>query len=83
MTIGRRASQVYKQPMTDDLARRLDNLESAIAHQDATIADLDAAITAQWRTLDVLAREVAMLTERLHDLGRREPGQAEPPPPHY
>ena len=68
--------------MTDD-ASRLDALEMRIAHQDATIADLDAAITAQWRTIDALSREVAMLTERLHDLGRREPGQAEPLPPHY
>ncbi len=62
---------------------RLDALESRVAHQDAVIEDLDATITAQWRKIDGLARELAMLTERLHDLGRREPGGSEPPPPHY
>ncbi len=67
----------------DDLTVRLDALETRVAHQDATIEDLNATITAQWRTIDALARELAMLSERLHDLGRREPGAAEPPPPHY
>ena len=62
---------------------RLDALETKVAHQDAAIEDLNATITAQWRTIDALARDVAMLTERLHDLGRREPGEVEPPPPHY
>jgi SlyX protein len=62
---------------------RLDALETTMAHQDAAIEDLNKTITAQWRKIDALAREVAMLTERLHDLGRREPGEAEPPPPQY
>ena len=69
--------------MDDDTARRLDALEMRVAHQDATIETLDATVTAQWRKIDALGREVAGLTERLHDLGRREPGPPEPPPPHY
>ena len=64
-------------------ADRLAALESRVAYQDATIEELNAAITAQWRTIDALAREVAALTDRLADLGRREPGAPEPPPPHY
>ncbi len=62
---------------------RLDALESKVAHQDATIDELNAAITAQWRTIDALVRNIATLTERLHDLARRDPIGQEPPPPHY
>lgn len=67
----------------DDTTARIAALEERIAHQDATIEELDAALTAQWRTLDALSREVAALGDRLQDLARREPGGAEPPPPHY
>ena len=66
----------------DDMTGRIDALEIRVAHQDATIEDLNATITAQWRTIDALAREVAGLVDRLQDLGRREPGAPEPPP-HY
>lgn len=62
---------------------RLEALEMRVAHQDATIDDLNVTITSQWRKIDALAREVAGLADRLQDLGRREPGEAEPPPPHY
>ncbi len=64
-------------------ADRLAALEGRVAYQDATIEELNAAITAQWRVIDALAREMAALTDRLSDLGRREPGAPEPPPPHY
>jgi SlyX protein len=67
----------------DHLTDRIEALEIRVAHQDATIEDLNATITAQWRTIDALAREVASLVDRLQDLGRREPGSPEPPPPHY
>ena len=70
--------------MIEDHTSRLEALEMRIAHQDATIDDLNATITAQWRKIDALAREVSTLGDRLQDLGRREPGgEAEPPPPHY
>lgn len=72
---------IDKAPMDD--TSRLDALEMRIAHQDATIEALDATVTAQWRKIDALTREVAMLSDRLADLGRREPGAPEPPPPHY
>ena len=68
--------------MSDDTGR-LDALEMRVAHQDATIEALDATVTAQWRKIDGLTRELTMLSERLADLGRREPGSPEPPPPHY
>ncbi len=68
--------------MTGDAAR-LAALEGRVAHQDRTIEDLDATVVEQWRQIDALARAVAMLTERLGDLSRREPGAPDPLPPHY
>ena len=44
---------------------------------------LDATVTRQWRTIDALVRDVATLTDRLADIGAREPGTPEQPPPHY
>ena len=69
--------------MSDNRADRLAALESRVAYQDRTIEELNAALTAQWRTLDALAGEVAALTDRLADLSRREAGAPEPAPPHY
>ena len=67
----------------DDVTGRIEALEIRAAHQDATIEDLNATITAQWRAIDALTREVASLVDRLHDLGRRDTGAPELPPPHY
>ena len=36
-----------------------------IAHQDAIIDDLNAAVTAQWKVIDRLKRELDALTERV------------------
>jgi SlyX protein len=61
---------------------RLDALEIRIAHQDATIADLNEVITTQWRRIDVLERQVAMLREEFQNSIPQREGP-EPPPPHY
>ena len=42
-------------------AGRIDELEIRIAHQDQTIEDLNAAITAQWKLIERLERQVTML----------------------
>ena len=73
----------YIAPMTD--TSRLDELEIRIAHQDQTIEDLNAAITAQWKLIERLEREVVRLAERVAD-SEQAAGQADPvnrPPPHY
>ena len=64
---------------------RLDELEMRAAHQEQTIEDLNAAITAQWKIIDRLERQVAMLSERVA-AGEQSSGEAPPahqPPPHY
>jgi SlyX protein len=70
--------------MTD--SKRLDALEMRIAHQDETIEDLNRIVTDQWKAIDRLTREVAMLTERVKQAEQAaltgDPGD-EPPPPHW
>ena len=71
--------------MTDDLAARVDALEMRIAYQDETIEDLNKTITAQWKEIDRLARELANLADRMREAEHRALAGAppEPPPPHY
>jgi SlyX protein len=70
--------------MTD--TARLDALEMRIVHQDEVIEDLNKIVTAQWREIDRLTREVVTLTERVNlaeqSAAGLDPGE-EPPPPHY
>ena len=73
----------YIAPMTD--TSRLDELEMRVVHQDQTIEDLNAAITAQWKLIERLERQMARLAERVAD-SERSTGDAAPvdrPPPHY
>lgn len=61
---------------------RLEALEILAAHQERAISELNEAITAHWRKIDMLERVVAQLREDLQNLApSREP--PEPPPPHY
>ena len=70
--------------MTD--AARLDALEMRIVHQDEVIEDLNRVVTAQWKEIDRLTREVAALAERVSLAEQSSAGLdqgEEPPPPHY
>jgi SlyX protein len=48
---------------------RLEALETLVAHQDKTIAQLNDAITSQWRKIDALERQVAKLLEEFQNIG--------------
>jgi uncharacterized coiled-coil protein SlyX len=61
---------------------RLDALETLVAHQDKTIAELNDAITAQWRKIDSLERQIAKLHVEIQSVGIQR-DISEPPPPHY
>jgi len=70
---------------TSNTSGRLDELEMRVVHQDQTIEDLNAAITAQWKLIDRLERQVARLAERVAD-AEQSVSEAAPvnrPPPHY
>lgn len=67
------------------LEARIDTLETQVAHQDRTIEDLNAAITDQWKQIEILTRQLKRLEEQLQDVraSAGAPGEQEPPPPHY
>lgn len=61
---------------------RLQDLEIRMAHQDQTIADLNDVITAQWKKLDALERQLQRLGEELEAMDTGQP-LASQKPPHY
>jgi uncharacterized coiled-coil protein SlyX len=65
------------------LSERIDALETRLTFQDETIETLNKAITAQWKQIDALTRQLAHLNERLQEAETRVPGAANEPPPHY
>ena len=65
------------------LGERIDVLETRIAYLDETIETLNLAITAQWKVIDALKRQVAVLDDRLQEAESNAPGAANEPPPHY
>ena len=68
------------------MARRIDDLESHLAHQENTIQDLSDITAKQWETIDTLKRKVDTLKERLLNLeegNRSAAGPGDPPPPHF
>lgn len=72
--------------MTNDiktLGERIDTLETRLAYQDDTIETLNQTITAQWKQIDALTRQLAQFSERLQEAEANAPGPANDPPPHY
>jgi SlyX protein len=67
----------------EDLRGRVDTLETRLAYQDETVEQLNQTITAQWKQIDALARQIAQLSERLREAEARAPGPAAERPPHY
>ena len=65
------------------LAERIDALEMRIAYQDDTIETLNETITAQWKQIDALTRQVEELRERLQDAESNAAAPIDERPPHY
>jgi SlyX protein len=61
---------------------RIQNLEIRMAHQDQTIADLNDVITAQWKKLDALERQMKRMSEELETMDQGDI-PANQKPPHY
>ncbi len=65
------------------LAERIEAIEARLMFQDDTIETLNQTITAQWREIDALKRQIAMLRERLEEAESNTAGPRNEPPPHY
>ena len=66
-----------------ELSERIDVLEARSMYQEETIEQLNATITAQWKQIDVLTRQLAALTGRLQEAEANAPAPANERPPHY
>ena len=70
--------------MTDKaLTDRIEALEMRLTYQDETIETLNNTVTAQWKQIDALTRQVAELSEQVREAEANRPGPANEPPPHY
>jgi SlyX protein len=69
--------------MPDTKEERLEALETRIAYQDQTIEELNGAITAQWKTIDLLVKKLATLEEQVRSGSYIADPANEAPPPHY
>ncbi len=65
------------------LEDRIETLEARLMFQDATIETLNETVTAQWREIDALKRQIKNLSERLQEAEAGLPRPANEPPPHY
>jgi SlyX protein len=65
------------------LSDRIDTLETRLTYQDETIETLNQTITAQWKQIDALTRQIAQLSERLQEAEANAPGPVNERPPHY
>ncbi len=66
-----------------ELSERMNALESRLMYQDETIEQLNQTITAQWKQIDALTRQVATLGQRLQEAEANAPAPANERPPHY
>jgi SlyX protein len=67
-----------------DEPSRIDRLEMRLTEQEATIEDLNRTVTAQWRLIDRLTRQLEGLREQVEEAAAwAAPRGPEPPPPHY
>jgi SlyX protein len=66
-----------------ELSERIDKLESRLMYQDETIEQLNQTITAQWKQIDALTRQLTALSDRLQEAEANAPAPASERPPHY
>jgi len=67
-----------------DLSERIDTLEARVTYQDDTIEILNQTIAAQWREIEALKRQIALMSERLEEArAARGEGPVDETPLHY
>ena len=65
------------------LGDRIDVLETRLTFQDDAIETLNKTVTEQWAMIDAMARQLALLNERLREAESQMPRTGNEPPPHY
>ncbi|SMQ75665.1 SlyX protein [Devosia lucknowensis] len=66
-----------------DHNERIDALETRIAFQDQTIEELNAALTQQWKTIDLLSKKLSAMEEQVRSGSYIADPSTDKPPPHY
>lgn len=61
--------------------QRIDVLEARLAHQEKTITDLNEVVTAQWKKIERLERQLQRLDEEVQALDTQDVPVTKPP--HY
>ena len=70
--------------MTDKISvDRIDALEMRATYQEESIEALNQVVTAQWKQIDALMRQITELSERLREVEAGRPAPASETPPHY
>jgi SlyX protein len=65
-----------------EVAKRIDDLETRVAHQEKTIGELNEVITAQWRKMESIEFQLRRLGEEMQAIDTSDaPPQQKPP--HY
>ena len=69
----------------EELATRIEKLETLVAFQEQTIEDLNTTVTDQWKALELVKRELASLGAQVRDVEAHPALSVAPeaPPPHY
>ncbi len=62
--------------------KRIDELEMRVAHQEKTIGELNDMITAQWKKMEIIERQLRRLGEELQAMEPND-GPTHQKPPHY
>ena len=65
------------------LSERIEALEMRLTYQDEAIETLNQTITAQWKQIDAMTRQLGELKERLQEAELSAQRPANEPPPHY
>jgi SlyX protein len=64
------------------LEQRIDEIEMRVAHQEKTIGELNDVITAQWKKMEALERQLRRFGEELQSMDQPD-APANQKPPHY
>lgn len=62
---------------------RLLQLEIRVAHQEKIIGELNEVVTAQWKKIEMLERQLRRMGEEMAELGQGDAPAANQKPPHY